>query len=95
MEPIEATEKKSLREAMPITSGFIDAMRDAFGRDEVNSWILGQNGGAFWASENGHEWGERPALGAQAMSLYAYERLGQPRLQTRKPMARTKEDVDG
>ena len=95
METLEATTKKSLREVMRISSGFVDSMRAAFGADEVNGWLLGRNGGAFWASENGHEWGERPALGAQAMSLYAYERLGQPRLQTRKPMARTKEDVDG
>jgi len=84
MEAVEATTKTGLREGMPITSGFVDAMREAFGRDAVNGWILGQNGGAFWASENGQEYGERPEPGTQAMSLEAYRKLGRPLFPTKE-----------
>lgn len=65
-----------LREDMPEVTAFVDAMRAAFGREEVNGWLLGRDGAAFWARENGHEWGERPDLGSQAMSAHAYARLG-------------------
>ena len=34
-------------------TGALIALPEAFGRDEVNGWILGQNGGSFWASEAG------------------------------------------
>lgn len=47
---------------MPVVSGFIDAMREAFGREVIDaairSGIAGR--GTFWASENGIEVGSRP-----------------------------------
>ena len=68
----------SLRDEMPTVAAFVDDMRTAFGADEFNGWMLGRDGGEFWASENGHEWGERPQLGSQVMGVEAYLRLGQP-----------------
>lgn len=50
----------SLRDAMPKTAEFIDAMRDAFGPDEINTAIRkGMAGlpGRFHAVENGNEAG--------------------------------------
>ena len=43
----------------------------------MNGWILGHNGAAFWARENGVEYGQRLELGSQAMSVEAYLRLWQ------------------
>lgn len=50
---------KNLRQAMPQTAGFIDAMRAAFGADQIDTSIrAGMKGGtAFYASENSHEIG--------------------------------------
>ncbi len=52
---------QNLREAMPVTTGFIDAMRAAFGADCINSSIkAGMNGQPmFYASENGIEVGTK------------------------------------
>ena len=49
----------SLREVMPITTAFIDEMREAFGEDIINAQIRrGMSGEpGFWASENGREIG--------------------------------------
>jgi len=46
---------KSLRETMPICTGFIDACREAFGAEEINAAIkAGMDGQqTFYASENG------------------------------------------
>lgn len=51
----------SLREAMPQTAAFIDAMREAFGVAEVNAQIKrGMAGGTeFYARERGREIGRR------------------------------------
>ena len=46
----------SLREAMPTTAAFIDAMREAFGAKEINAAIKGGMAGQpnhFHAVENG------------------------------------------
>lgn len=53
--------RKSLREAMPTTAAFIDAMRDTFGADMINAAIRAGLDGqpTFWARENGHEVGTR------------------------------------
>lgn len=52
---------KSLRDDMPLTAEFIDAMRDAFGAEAINEQIRNGMRGAltFWAQENGHEIGSR------------------------------------
>lgn len=44
---------------MPETAAFVDAMRQAFGVDEINGQIRKGMAGdpVFWASENGHEIG--------------------------------------
>lgn len=50
----------SLREAMPQTAAFIDALREAFGREDIDAQIrAGMSGvpGRFYARENGHEVG--------------------------------------
>lgn len=47
-----------MRERMPVIAAFIDALRDAFGRDEVDGWIRqGLRDGTFRALENGHQIG--------------------------------------
>ena len=53
----------NLRQAMPETTAFIDQMREAFGAEMINAAIrAGIDGvGTFWAKENGHEVGSRPA----------------------------------
>lgn len=44
----------SMREAMPKVAAWIDALRDAFGREEVDRWIRdGMANGSFRAEENG------------------------------------------
>ena len=47
---------------MPGVAEFVDAMRAAFGKDEIDAQIrLGMAGhGTFWARENGIEVGSRP-----------------------------------
>ena len=45
---------------MPQVTAFIDALREAFGRAEVDGWIrAGLADGSFHASENGHTIGGR------------------------------------
>jgi hypothetical protein len=57
---------QNLREAMPETTAFIDALRAAFGADAINPSIkAGMNGQpTFWAQENGIEVGTRAPEGA-------------------------------
>lgn len=46
----------SLRDDMPQTAAFIDALREAFGKDAINAEIrkgIGGLPGHFYASENG------------------------------------------
>lgn len=52
---------KPLRQAMPATAAFIDAMREAFGTENINPSIKAGIDGqpTFWASENGQEIGTR------------------------------------
>lgn len=52
---------KNLRAAMPKTAAWIDALRAAFGADQIDASIrAGMKGGtAFHASENGHEIGSK------------------------------------
>lgn len=64
--------KKTLRQAMPDITGFIDRLRDAFGPGLINpsirSGIDGQP--TFYARENGHEIGTPiPYDAAKAVSL--------------------------
>lgn len=63
---------KSLRQSMPTTAAFIDAMRDAFGADAINAQIKAGIAGqpTFWAKENGQEIGTRaPHSADRAVSL--------------------------
>lgn len=44
-----------MRQLMPKVTAWIDALREAFGRDEVDGWIRdGLANGTFHAEENGH-----------------------------------------
>ena len=54
--------RKPLRLIMPRVAEFIDALRDAFGREIIDQQIRnGLAGGTdFWASEGGHTIGHRP-----------------------------------
>ena len=47
---------------MPVTAGFIDQLREAFGVEQINAAIRGglAGDGSFYASENGIEIGSRP-----------------------------------
>ena len=50
----------SLRDAMPLTAEFIDALRDVFGKEAINTEIrkgVGGLPGHFHATENGKEVG--------------------------------------
>lgn len=51
-----AVKAKPLRDTMPLTAAWIDAMREAFGREYIDGIIrAGMNGSAvFHAAENGH-----------------------------------------
>lgn len=63
------SEKGTMREAMPQAAAFVDAMREAFGADQVDPSIRAGMCGEpnkFWAREAGHEVGtafDRPAGG--------------------------------
>lgn len=59
----ETKPKGYLRDSMPTCAAFIDAMREAFGADQVDPSIrAGMRGeaGKFWAREGGHELGTPP-----------------------------------
>lgn len=44
-----------MRDRMPKVAAWIDALREAFGREEVDGWIRdGLANGTFCARENGH-----------------------------------------
>lgn len=63
---------KPLRQSMPETAAFIDAMRDAFGADMINAAIRAGIDGqpTFYACENGQEIGTRaPHSAERAISL--------------------------
>lgn len=53
------TEKRSLRDQMPSVTAFVDDLREAFGRDQIDAVIRsGMRGNpVFHATENGHEIG--------------------------------------
>jgi hypothetical protein len=59
-----------MRDKMPQTAAFIDAMRDVFGADGINDQIRRGMKGAptFWARENGHEVGTRDQRKGVALS---------------------------
>lgn len=63
----EKMSKKPMRESMPLISEWIDDMRAAFGREEVEGQIRrGMKGEpVFYASENGVEVGTRTLRGQQ------------------------------
>jgi len=65
------TRPASLRSEMPETAAFIDAVREAFEKEYINSIIrAGMSGaGTFHASENGYEIGSRPAPGSFSIAL--------------------------
>lgn len=50
-----------MRQAMPETAAFIDALRETFGAAEINAAIKDGIAGhpTFWAKENGHEIGTK------------------------------------
>jgi hypothetical protein len=48
--------KRTLRREMPETAAFVDALRKAFGSEEVSNWMRGHDGGWFCAWENGKRW---------------------------------------
>lgn len=59
-----------LRDAMPLTAEFIDALRSVFGTDAINTEIkkgVGGLPGHFYAEENGQEVGT-PFPAATALS---------------------------
>lgn len=63
---------KPLRQSMPETAAFIDAMRDAFGAEMINAAIKAGIDGqpTFYASENGQQIGTRaPYSTERAISL--------------------------
>ena len=63
---------KPLRQAMPTTAAFIDAMREAFGAAAINCQIKAGIDGqpTFWAKENGQEIGTRaPHSAERAVAL--------------------------
>ncbi len=49
----------SMRDSMPTTAAFIDALREAFGRDVIDRQVRAGLSGAptFYAEENGHQLG--------------------------------------
>jgi len=56
-----ASTTKPMRELMPTVAAFVDSMREAFGKDEVDTTIRNSMqglGGHFYASENGHTIGK-------------------------------------
>lgn len=63
----------SLRESMPETAAFIDALREVFGKDEINPQIrkgVGGIPGKFYATEGGNEVGT-PFPECQSVSVDA------------------------
>lgn len=60
----------SLRETMPETAAFIDAMREAFGADQINASIKAGIDGqpTFYACENGVEVGTKDTRTGIALS---------------------------
>lgn len=69
MEPIAAPQavedggsKKASRDTMPQVTAFIDDLRAAYGKEEVDNWIKqGLREGTFWAEENGIIVGSKPS----------------------------------
>ncbi len=61
--------QKELREKMPEIAAWIDAMVDAFGKEAVHGQIRSGLAGesTFYAQENGHAIGTRPARGQYAV----------------------------
>lgn len=57
----QAMTKPSMREQMPVTAGWIDSLRAAFGKDMIDQQIRkGMKGEpVFFASENGHAIGTK------------------------------------
>ena len=60
----------NLRQQMPQTAAFIDALRDAFGAEGINASIKrGMSGqGGFWAKEGGFEVGTKPGNSGKHIS---------------------------
>lgn len=67
---LEATapKKKPMRELMPQTAAFVDAMRKAFGDKDINDAL---RDGGLYAEENGHVVGTPPS---ENIREYRYER---------------------
>jgi hypothetical protein len=62
MMPPPLKKPANARVDMPEITGFVDAMREAFGLDEINSAIKrGSADGTFWALESGFVVGSPPA----------------------------------
>lgn len=65
--------EKPLRELMPETAAFIDALREAFGAEVIDPSIragIKDKLPTFWASENGYEIGTKaPEPGPGSISL--------------------------
>lgn len=67
--------KKPMRAEMPTIAAWVDAMVAAFGKDEVHGQIRRGMAGepTFYAQENGHAIGTRPARGQHAVRWNARE----------------------
>lgn len=61
MMPPPLKKPANARVDMPEITGFVDALREAFGLEEINSAIKrGMQDGTFWALENGFVVGSPP-----------------------------------
>lgn len=71
---------KNLRDQMPLTTSFVDRLREAFGREHIDAQIRRGIAGAgtFYARENGHEIGSLDAEtqhSLKAGARYAADRM--------------------
>lgn len=58
------TRPRNLRSEMPTVAAWVDELRDAFGAETIDGQIrkaVKDGLPTFWARENGHEIGARPA----------------------------------
>ncbi|WP_199710580.1 hypothetical protein [Noviherbaspirillum cavernae] len=68
---------RKAREAMPEVAAWIDSLREAFGREQIDACIrIGIRDGSFWAMENGRTIGTPPAE-ARSRIEKEWQELGQ------------------
>ncbi|WP_019142485.1 hypothetical protein [Noviherbaspirillum massiliense] len=67
------------RDDMPVVTAWIDALRAAFGKDEIDAAIRrGLGDGTFWAMENGRIVGEPPEAARRRIEREWEEEAGNP-----------------